>query len=291
MTVEMTMHKHKLSGRTIVGNGCLYVFLVALAVVFLFPYAFMVCRGLMTNTRFAAPVMHFFPDRIKLSNYVHAFNEGGFGMPLVNSLWLCLLTSVLTAVSSLVPAYAFTRLKWIGKNVMFAFMMATVMLPGIATQVPLYVMYSQFGMLNTFFPLFVPNLLFGGAMNVFLARQFLLSHPNEMYESATIDGAGPFRSFLSITIPLSKTIFLYIAVSVFMGMWGDYYTPSIYITLDSAPKTFALALYQSLWSQNNIAHPEWTFSACTVLSVTPTVLYAVFQKYLVQGIATAGIKG
>lgn len=274
------------------GRGALYLLLVLLGVVFLFPYLFMICRGLMTTQRFNDSVMHFFPDRIMLINYAEAFGAGGYGLPLVNSIWLCALNAAAIPLASVVAAYAFTRLKWIGKKFVFAFMMATVMLPGVVTQVPLYVMYNDFGLLNTYFPLFLPNLLFGGAMNVFLARQFMVSCPSAMYESAEIDGAGPFRSFVYIALPLSKTILIYLAVTVFMGVWGDYYTPSVYLkNVEPSARTFAYALYRNLWSDENLLHPEYIFSACTILSLVPTLLYAFFQKYLVQGVATAGIKG
>ena len=278
--------------RKAVGYSFLYLFLIALGAVFVFPYVFMISRGLMTAQRAEDVIMHFFPDRVMFSNYIHAFADGGYGMPLVHSLWLSALNAFAVPFSSLLAAYAFTRLNWIGKKFIFAFMLGTVMLPGVVTQVPLYVMYNDFGMLNTYLPLFLPNLLFGGAMNVFLARQFMLSQPAEVFESASIDGAGPFRSFVTIAMPLSKTIVIYLAVSVFMGVWGDYYTPSIYLKqVESAMRPFAYALYRNLWSDENLYHPEYIFSACTILSLVPTLCYAFFQKYLVQGISTVGLKG
>lgn len=176
--------------RKAVGYSFLYLFLIALGAVFVFPYVFMISRGLMTAQRAEDVIMHFFPDRVMFSNYIHAFSDGGYGMPLVHSLWLSALNAFAVPFSSLLAAYAFTRLNWIGKKFIFAFMLGTVMLPGVVTQVPLYVMYNDFGMLNTYLPLFLPNLLFGGAMNVFLARQFMLSQPAEVFESASIDGAG-----------------------------------------------------------------------------------------------------
>ena len=268
-----------------------YTFLIVLAVVFLFPYLFMVSRGLMTAQRFDAAQMYFFPDKIMVSNYLDAFSAGGYGMPLLNSIWLCALNAVAIPLASTVAAYALTRLEWVGKRFVFAFMMATVMLPSVTTQVPLYVMYNDFGFLNTYYPLFLPNLLFGGAMNVFLAKQFMMSCPKTVFEAAEIDGANAFGRFVHIAFPLSKTILIFIAVNAFMGVWGDYYTPSIFLKqVEPSARTFAYALYRNLWSDENLLHPEYIFSACTILSLIPMLCYAFFQKYLVQGIATAGLK-
>lgn len=276
----------------IVKRVLLYAFMVILGLILAFPFFLMVSRGLMTTERFSDAVMHVFPDKIMLSNYIKAFGSGGYGLPLLNSLWLYVLISVVTPFTSLISAYAFVRCDWLGKKAVFALMMATSMLPGVTTQVPLYVMYNNMGMLNTYWPLFLPNFFFAGAMNVFLGRQFMVSHPKETYESATIDGAGTFRSFIYICLPLCKTLYIYFGISFFIAGWGDYYTPSIFLkNIDTSGVPFALALYRNLWSDKNIVHPEYVFSACTIISLVPLVLYAVFQKYLVEGIAMAGIKG
>lgn len=288
--MELTKKQKKVI--KIIKRVLLYAFMVVLGLILAFPFVFMVFRGLMTTSRFSDSVMHVFPDKFVFSNYINAFGSGGYGLPLLNSLWLYVLISVVTPFSALVSAYAFVRCDWIGKRFIFAVMMATTMLPGVVTQVPLYVMYNNKGMLNTYLPLFLPNFFFGGAMNIFLGRQFMISHPKETYESATIDGAGTFRSFLYIGLPLCKTLYIYFAITFFISGWGDYYTPSIYLkNIETSGVTFALALYKNLWSDENLVHPEYVFSACTIISIVPLVLYAVFQKYLVQGIATAGLKG
>lgn len=289
--MERTENRYKRL-KKIVCRCVLYVILILLGCIFAFPFVFMLNRGVMSTERFGDAYMHFFPDKIVLSNYIAAFDIGGYGGPLLNSVWLYVLNAVITPFSSLLAAYAFVRCDWMGKKFVFAVMMATTMLPSAVTQVPLYVMYNDFRMLNTYLPLFLPNFFFGGAMNVFLARQFMVSHPKETYESATLDGAGVFRAFLYIGLPLSKTVFIYLAITIFIGGWGDYYTPSIFLkNVETSKVPFAYALYRNLWSDDNLVHPEYVFSACTIISIVPLVLYAVFQKYLVQGIATAGLKG
>ena len=277
--------------RKAVGYSFLYLFLIALGAVFVFPYVFMISRGLMTAQRAEDVIMHFFPDRVMFSNYIHAFSDGGYGMPLVHSLWLSALNAFAVPFSSLLAAYAFTRLNWIGKKFIFAFMLGTVMLPGVVTQVPLYVMYNDFGMLNTYLPLFLPNLLFGGAMNVFLARQFMLSQPAEVFESASIDGAGPFRSFVTIAMPLSKTIVIYLAVSVFMGVWGDYYTPSIYLKqVESHASLRLCAVPQSVVGRKSLSPRVYLLGVHDSVPRSHPLL-CVFPEISGAGHLDGGLKG
>ena len=158
-------------------------------------------------------------------------------------------------------------------------------------QVPMYVLYNDLGFTNTLKPLFLPGIFFGGAMNIFLSRQFLLGIPKALEEGAKLDGANAFVRCFVICAPLCFPIMIYLGVTAFIGAWGDYLTPSMYNNSSDAPYTLAYALYKMTSSETNSKHPEWIFAAATVMSVVPTVLYAVFQKYLVDGIASAGLKG
>ena len=274
-----------------VGKVLLYLFLILIAVVLLFPYGFMVNRGLMSNERILDSYMYYWTDGLHFYNYVLAFREGGYGAPLMNSLLIGLIVSVSTPLASLIAAYAFSKLEWIGKKFLFGVMMLTSLLPGIVTQVPLYVLYNNMGLTNTLFPLFLPGLFFAGAMNVFLTRQFLLGVPKEMEESAKLDGANSFIRCFYICAPLCAPILIYLAVTAFGGVWGDYLTPSMYNNSPEAPKTLAYALYEMTGREENSTHPEWIFAAATIMSLVSTALFIAFQKYLIEGIATAGIKG
>lgn len=279
--------KQKWKGR----NIALYVVFVLLAVVLLFPYFFMINRGLMSNEFILQPKMRFFPDGLHFENYGLAFREGGYGKPFLNSVIVTLVVTVSVPLSSFLAAYAFARLEFIGKNFMFSLMMVTVLLPSIVTQVPMYVLYNDLGFTNTLKPLFLPGIFFGGAMNIFLSRQFLLGIPKALEEGAKLDGANAFVRCFVICAPLCFPIMIYLGVTAFIGAWGDYLTPSMYNNSSDAPYTLAYALYKMTSSETNSKHPEWIFAAATVMSVVPTVLYAVFQKYLVDGIASAGLKG
>lgn len=287
---EVKLRK-KTGGRSIARKLILYAVLILIAVILLFPYGFMLNRGLMSNEWILDSYMHYWTDGLHFGNYVQAFREGGYGKPLMNSVLICLIVSVSSPFASLIAAYAFAKLEWVGKKFLFSVMMLTSLLPGIVTQVPLYVLYNNMGLTNTLFPLFLPGLFFSGAMSVFLTRQFLMSVPKEMEESAKLDGANSFVRCFYICAPLCAPILIYLAVSAFNGAWGDYLTPSMYNNNPEAPKTLAYALYEMTGRTENSTHPEWIFAAATIMSLVSTALFIAFQKYLIEGIATAGIKG
>ena len=235
--------------------------------------------------------MHFWTDGIHLRNYIEAFRDGGYGVPLLNSFIVGIIVAIFTPLSAFLPAYAFAKLDWIGKKTAFSLMMLTTLLPGIVTQVPMYVLYNDLGLTNSLFPLFLPCLFFSGAMNVFLIRQFLLGIPKEMEESAKLDGANAFVRCFKICAPLCTPIIIYMAVNGFGAIWGDYLTLSMYNNRSDAPVTLAYALYQMTGKETNSAHPEWIFAAATIMSLVPTATFIAFQKYLIEGVATAGLKG
>lgn len=275
----------------VAANVALYAVLVIIAVILLFPYIFMINRGLMSNEFILQPETRFFPDGIHFENYVYAFRDGGYAQPLLNSIIVSGVVTITVPFSSFIAAYAFARMDFIGKPFIFAFMMLTALLPAIVTQVPMYVLYNDFGLTNTLYPLFLPGIFFGGAMNVFLSRQFLMEIPKALEESAKLDGANAFIRCFTICMPLCMPVMIYLGVTAFIGVWGDYLTPSMYNNSAEAPRTLAYALYLMTGSETNSKHPEWIFAAATVTSLVPTVLYAVFQKYLVEGIAAVGVKG
>lgn len=275
----------------IAGRAFFYILLILLAAVFLFPYVFMINRGLMSNEWILDTKMHYFSDGLHFENYALAFSDGGYGMPLLYSILVCAITFVSVPVTSLMAGYAFARLEWMGKKFIFALMMLTALIPAIVTQVPLFVLYNSLRLTNTLLPLFLPSLFFAGAMNVFLTRQFLMGVPRELEESALLDGAGPLKRCFAICAPMCKPILIYLAINTFIAVWGDYYTPSIYNTSEDAPFTLAYALYFMTSRETNSLHPEWIFAAATIMSVVPAALFGCFQRYLIEGIATVGIKG
>ena len=197
-------------------------------------------------------------------------------------------------------AYSFAKLRWRGRNVMFFLMLGTMMLPAAVTQLPLYVMYSKngifgnggFNWLDTIFPFTIPNLFGGGAVYIFLMRQYMLGIPKDFDDAAKIDGANTFQRYLFITVPLCQPVILYVMSQVFINYWGDYYGPMVYCD-GGELRTLAQVVYYSTNSTDQVGtiKDNIVMAGAVFMSIIPTIIFAIFQKQLIEGVAMSGIKG
>jgi multiple sugar transport system permease protein len=225
-----------------------------------------------------------------------------------NSVWIGLLAAVLVALSSSVVAFAFAYFRFPGRNFLFALILATMMLPGAVTMIPVYLIWNELTKLtgevgrlaflpdigvNTQYPLWVPN-VFGSAFYIFLLRQFFLGIPRDLFEAARIDGDGYFSMFRRIALPLAKPALIVVFIFELQAKWFDLLTPLIYLR-DSALYTLPLGLKTILDQQGAGGGGEGRWEiimAGTVVTVLPMViLFAIFQRFFIEGIATQGRKG
>lgn len=276
----------------------LFLGMCVVAVVLMFPYVFMVFKSLMSESEILDPNPHFFPDwgNLQWSNFVTLFTDASSGynyaQALLHTMIIIVFNVIAIPLSATFIAYGFAKLKWKGKNIVFAAMMLTVTLPGVVTQIPLYVIYSKIGWLNTLLPFTIPNLFGGGAMYIFLIRQYMFGIPNEICDAAKIDGCGPFRIYWSIILPNCKSIIIYIIISVFNSYWGDYYGPLLYMPSSDAPITFAYAIFKS--TVEGLASTRWAavrMAGGVFMTFFPALLFLIFQEQLTDGALTSGIKG
>jgi multiple sugar transport system permease protein len=272
--------------------------MVVIGIVLMFPYVFMVNKSLMTSEMVIDPNPKFFPDwwNLQWSNFVSLFtnkqNDLNFGTALLHTFEIIIFNIIAVPLSASLIAYAFAKLQWKGKNAVFASMMLTITLPGIVTQIPLYVIYSKIGWLNTLLPFTIPNLFGGGAMYIFLIRQYMMGIPNELIDAAKVDGCGPWRIYWNIILPNCKTILIYIIITVFMSYWGDYYGPLVYMNSSDAPYTFAYALFKSsVEGDASTALANIRMAGGVFMTLFPTLLFAFFQNQLTDGALTSGLKG
>ena len=192
-----------------------------------------------------------------------------------------------TLLSCSFSAYGFARLRAPGKNVIFGVLMATMMLPTTVTLVPTYIAFNKIGWLNTFLPLIVPA-LFGSAFFIFLFRQFYLSIPREVEEAARIDGAGYFRIWWSIFLPLSIPVIATVMVFTFVGTYNDFFGPLIYLT-DESKWTISVAL-SSFGGSPRIGPQLHMLTAATLIAAAPSILvFLLAQRYYMTGISVAGV--
>jgi multiple sugar transport system permease protein len=213
---------------------------------------------------------------------------------LKNTMFVCVMNMLGVCVGSSLCAYGLSKVRFKGRNLMFAIIMATVLLPGTVTSIPLYIIYTQLQWTVTLLPLWVPIWFGGGAMNIFLVRQFMKGIPNSYNEAAILDGATSFHIYYAIILPLIRPILIYLAVTTFFGCWNDYTGPLMYVADVKESWTLSLALYKDFalkqsTTNNNLVNSQM---AVGVLMMLPCViLFAFFQKELMEGIAAIGIKG
>lgn len=284
----------------------MYVLMSIIGIILIIPFVSMIMKTFFTAADVDAGIFQFFPTEIQWQNYKAFFNrefttewnsslkglEFSFGEALTNTLIVAVFNLVAVPLSATFVAYGFARCEFVGKKALFAFMLSTMMLPAVVTQLPLYGFYNKINWLDTLYPLTIPNITGGGAMYIFLARSFIQSLPREIDNAAKIDGAGALRRYFSITLPLCKPIIIYIMVGIFNTAWGDFYTPLVWSTNpNEAPATLALAIYNNLTYLTDIYMVMIKMVAGVVLSIVPTVLFFVFQKQLVEGVAMDGLKG
>ncbi len=220
-------------------------------------------------------------------NFAKAWNSAPFMVYLRNTVMLTILGMTGTVVSNSLIAYGFSKLRFKGRDIIFLCVLGTMMIPGMVTMVPTYVMFSKFGWVGTFLPLFVPS-FFGSAYYTFLLRQSFLGIPMTYNEAAKLEGAGELQIFTRIILPLCKPILTTICVFEFNAKWNDYFGPMLYLSSESQ-----YTLQLGLRTFRGTAGVEWQkFMAASLIVMLPTMLvYAFLQKYILEGVAQGGIKG
>lgn len=230
----------------------------------------------------------FWPETPQFSNYVRALEFAdyqllrGFG----NTMLIAVPTVLIGITSSCLGAYGFSKIKFPGRDKIFFLLICTMMIPGVVTMVPSFIIFKGLGWLDSFKPLIVPA-MFGSVLGVFFLRQFFMGIPDELLESAEIDGAGELRKFLQIMVPCGKTAITTQMVMGFMGVYNDFVGPLIYI---NSPEKFTLQL--ALANAQGFYHTSWPLvMAAAVLALVPTVIIFFFaQNSFISGIATTGLK-
>jgi ABC-type glycerol-3-phosphate transport system permease component len=274
------------------GRAALYAILVVGAIVCLLPFFFMASTSLKTRgetfTRNSAILLdpRFWPTVPQWSNYLQAWTTARFSLYFRNSLVIALLTVAGVTASSSLAAYAFAKIRFVGSRQIFAAFIATLMIPESVTLVPSFIVVTRLGWYDTLAGLTVPFM--ASAFSVFLLRQFFAQLPNELLESARIDGAGHLRSFLSLGLPLSRAPLFTVAFLAFVGSWNSLQWPLVVTRSERwRPITVGLTTFiTEAGPQNELR------MAGAMIAVIPVVLaYLVAQKQFTEAIARSGIKG
>lgn len=205
-----------------------------------------------------------------------------------NTFRVAILATLGTVISSILVAYSFARLRWPERNLVFSLSLATLMLPGVVTLIPTFLIFRNLQWLDTFLPLIVPHWFAINGFYVFLLRQFFLTLPHELDEAARIDGAGSFRVLWQIVVPLSAPAIITVAIFSFLHHYNEFITPLLYLnTTEKYTLPLGLLMFQGRFGD------RWhtVMAASTVMIIPPVVLFLVLQRYFVQGIHLTGLGG
>lgn len=265
-----------------------YTLLLFGSFVMILPLAWLVRSSFMTLDQIFAFPPEWIPDPWNWQNYPDALDVAPFARYFFNTMVIEFFVVVGTVISATLSAYGFARLRWKGRDQVFAVLMTTMMLPGAVTLIPAFIIWSELGFVNTIVPLTAPAWFGGGMFNIFLLRQFFRGLPRDLDEAALLDGASPLRILWDVIVPLSRPALITVAIFSFLTTWNDFLGPLIYLN-DSRKYTLAIGLSQFKGQYT----AEWglLMAASTLVILPVLVLFFVAQRYFVEGIALTGIKG
>lgn len=273
----------------IIKRVTLYFFLVAATIMMAFPLFWMISSSLKTIEETNSPGIIWFPPHPTLQAYIDIFNNTTFLRSYFNSVFYTTLALVGTLASIAVVSYAFSRINWPGRNVVFFLMLSTMMIPAQALLVPQYVFFNKLHWVNTFNPLIIPGYFAGGAAMVFLLRQSMSQLPKELDESAVMDGANHLQIFWEIILPLVKAPLATIATLLFVGLWNSLLVPLMYM---QTVNLYTLPVYISTLYNINLTVQPWpTIMAAAVMTTIPLMVVFFFaQRYILDSVVISGMK-
>ena len=266
-----------------------YIILAIGSIIFLLPLFWMLGTAFKSQGEIYVFPPKFLPKALLWANFPNAWNYQGmqFTQWLINTLTITIFVMIGVLVSSSLCAYGFARIKFPGRDFIFIAVLATIMLPGAVTLIPLFVLFNKIGWLDTLKPLIIPAYFGGGASNIFLTRQFFMSIPMELEEAAILDGASRFRIWWQICLPLSKPIIAVVAVFTFQGVWNDFYGPLIYL---NSPEKFTLALGINFFKTLYATQIPYMMAMSFLMVVPMIIIFFLAQKQMIRGVILSGIK-
>lgn len=270
---------------------CYNIFIFIFAFIMIYPVLWMIFGSFKENWEILNEAHILIPKTFRLDNYINGWKGFGgitFGVFFKNSILVTTVATVATTFSSAVVAYGFARIRFKGRNIAFLCMMATLMLPSQILMIPQYIIFQRLGWINTFKPLVVPS-FFGSAFFIFMMMQFIQGLPIELDNAAIIDGCSKYTVFTHIILPLLKPALITSLVINFYWKWDDFLGPLIYL---SRPQKFTVSLAIKAFADSTSTTDYGAIFAMSTLSLLPVFfIFLFFNKYLVEGISTSGLKG
>lgn len=287
-------HRRPMSASQVMLNIGKYLILIILAVSFVLPLFWMVSSALKVDSQVYRVPPVWIPIPAHWSNFYEAWSTYDFNRYMYNTVMrYATPVTLLTVASSSLVAYAFSRLRWRSRGILFAICLMTMMIPGQVTMVPLFITFKHLGWLNSYKPLVIPN-IFGSAYYIFMLRQFFMSIPEELSDAARIDGCSELGILIRIILPLAKPALAVVALFRFLGAWNDYFGPLIYLNHEQQ-YTLALGIENLRRTMDSVgsrrmAYP-YLMAVSTVVTIPVLIAFFLAQRTFIEGISLTGIKG
>jgi ABC-type glycerol-3-phosphate transport system permease component len=279
------------SSSRLVQHTLAYAVLLAGSVVMLFPLAWTLSTSLKTLEKITSVRIELIPDPIAWWNYIELFRVTPILAQFFNTMTIVVPVMLGCIVTSSFVAYGFARTTFPGRDFLFLLVLSTMMIPGVVTLIPQFVIFDRLGWINTFWPLIVPQLIGHNPFYIFLMRQFFRAIPQELSDAARLDGCSDFGIWWRMILPLSKPVVAAVAIFSFQWAWNDFLYPLVYLGGKQELWTLALGLnaFRNMEGQRQSLH---YMMAMSMLMIVPMlVVFAVGQKYFIQGIIFSGLKG
>jgi multiple sugar transport system permease protein len=267
-------------------KGFIYLLLILGGILMLTPFVWMISTSLKQPNEVMVMPPKWIPSDIQWSNYIKAWLSAPFAIYSVNSVIVLIASTIGELITTILAAYAFSRINFYGRDIIFAVLLGTMMVPGEVLLIPNFVTLSNLGWIDHYQALIVPWL--ASIFSIFLLRQFFLSIPKELSFAAKIDGCSDFRYLWSVMVPLAKPALITIAILKAIGSWNAFMWPLI-VTSSENMRTLPVGLIA--FSTDTGTKYELLMAASSMIILPMIILYIVLQKYIIEGVARAGIKG
>ena len=265
-----------------------YLFLTVMALIVLFPFYWMLISSVKTLAEYRLSTPTFWPNEIVLSNYLDAFTTASLGTLFMNTMYVGVVSTILSLIITVLTAFAFARLEFKGKETLFALLLATMMIPGELFTITNYATVTQFGWINTYTVLIVPFLV--SVFYIYLLRQNFLQIPNELYLAAKVDGTSDIKYLWKVMVPLALPTLISITILKMMGAWNSYIRPRL-VANDPAHRMITNGLRNAFTETSGDVNYPVQMAAVALVSAPLFLVFVFLRKYIMSGVSRSGIKG
>ena len=272
----------------ILSKSFTYIFLFIMALIVLFPFYWMIISSLKTLAEYRQAIPTFWPRQLMFVNYVDAFTTANLGDLFLNTLYVGVVSTLLSLVITVLSAFAFARLEFKGKETLFGMLLATMMIPGELFTITNYITVNRLGWMHTFTALIVPFLV--SVFYIYLLRQNFMQIPNELYLAAKVDGTSDIKYLWKVMIPLSLPTLISITILKMMGAWNSYIWPKL-VANDDAHQMITNGLRNAFTDTSGQANYPVQMAAVAIVSAPLFLVFLCLRKYIMSGVSRSGIKG